>query len=118
MNMKELIEEGLFFRAGSANKRYRTCLEGKIVPIEKAALSQQITDSFLNGEYETYRVVEPLLLYRAFGVSPYSENGASINGSYATTEFAESRIDVKIRMALDPTWKNPKLYEIRIIVPI
>jgi hypothetical protein len=118
MNIEELIAEGLFFRAGSGNKQYRTCLEGKTTPIAKAPLPQQITDSFLNGEYETYRVVEPLVLYRTFGVSPYSENGASINGSYATTEFAESKIDVKIRTALDPTWKNPKLYEIRIIVPV
>lgn len=96
----ELLAEGLFFRAGSGNELYRTCLDGIIMPITKNELPQAIAESFLDSKYETYRVTEPLLLYRTFGTSPYSENGASINGSYATTEFAESKIDVKIRTAL------------------
>ncbi len=118
MNIDELIAEGLFFHAGSGNELYRTHLDGKIMTIPKIVLPQKIADSFKDSEYETYRVIEPLRLYRTFGTSPYSENGAGVNGSYATTEFAESKIDVKIRTALNPTWKNPKLYEIRIIVPV
>lgn len=118
MNIDELLAEGLFFRAGSGNELYRTCLDGKVMPITRIELPQTIAESFLDSKYETYRVTEPLLLYRTFGTSPYSENGASINGSYATTEFAESKIDVKIRTALAPSWKNPKFYEIRIVVPV
>lgn len=56
MNIEELIAEGLFFRAGSGNEQYRTCLEGKITLITKAELPRQIIESFLNGEYETYRI--------------------------------------------------------------
>lgn len=38
-------------------------------------------------------------------------------GAFATTEFAESRIDVKMRLALNPQWKNALYVEEKIVVP-
>ena len=43
--------------------------------------------------------------------------GSFANGAFVTTEFAESRIDAKIRLALEPAWLNSHAYEAKIIVP-
>lgn len=50
-------------------------------------------------------------------MAPSGTAGAKQFGSFATTEFAESRIDVKMRLALDPQWKNALYIEEKIIVP-
>ena len=47
----------------------------------------------------------------------HQEKVESNKGWVATTEFAESRIDMKIRLALDPKWKNALYIEEKILVP-
>lgn len=60
---------------------------------------------------------DEIVLYRVYGVAPSGKDGAKQFGIYATTEFAESRIDVKLRLALNPKWKNALYIEEKIIVP-
>lgn len=74
--------------------------------------------SFLNGEYRTYLTTDKIVLYRTYGRGYSKNKGAGWNGGYASTEFAESRIDVKIRLALKPEWLNTRLVEEKIFVPI
>lgn len=59
-----------------------------------------------------------MVLYRVYGRRYEEDKGAAAIGAFATTEFAESRIDVKIRLALDPAWHNAKLVEEKIVVPV
>lgn len=81
--------------------------------------------SFKDGYYRTFLVVEPIELYRVYG--QYQKNatldektcprGARLCGRYVSTEFAESVIDVKMRLALAPGWLNTKMYEAKLLVP-
>lgn len=56
-------------------------------------------------------------IYRTYGLTPTGKAGAKQLGAFATTEFAESRIDVKMRLAFDPQWKNALYIEEKIVVP-
>ena len=112
------------YPAGSFSSRYKTDISDCVVADEKVNLGE-LADTFFNREYCTYKTIKEMTLYRVFGlykkdVNDVKEkpNGAKINGSYASTEFAESIIDAKIRLALDPEWKNLKLYVAKILVPI
>lgn len=40
-----------------------------------------------------------------------------MRGRFASTEFAESVIDAKLRLALDPKWANTKMYEAKLLIP-
>ena len=62
------------------------------------------------------------MLYRLYGQYKRQESdsdlhGAKLGGAYASTEFAESIIDAKLRLALDPAWLNTKMYEAKLQVP-
>ena len=118
MNIKELIEEGFGFNSGSINQKYKTDLSGKIREIKKDTLSDGDVSNFLNGEYKTYITIDEIVLYRTYGRGYSKNKGAGWNGGYTSTEFAESRIDVKIRLALKPEWLNTRLVEEKILVPI
>ena len=118
MDIKELIEEGLGFESGSTNQKYKTDLTGKVREIKKDTLSDEVVSSFLNGEYKTYITIDEIILYRTYGRGYSKNKGAVWNGGYASTEFAESRIDVKIRLALKPEWLNTRLVEEKILVPV
>ncbi len=118
MNIKELIEEGFGFEAGSTNQKYKTYLTGKVREIKKDTLPDKVVSSFLNGGYKTYLTTDDIALYRTYGRGYSINMGATWNGGYASTEFAESRIDVKIRLALKPEWLNTRLVEEKILVPI
>lgn len=117
MNIKELIEEGLGFASGSTNQKYKTDLTGKVREIKKDTLPDEVVSSFINSDYKTYITIDEIVLYRTFGRGYSKNRGAGWNGSYASTEFAESRIDVKIRLALKPEWINTRLVEEKILVP-
>lgn len=118
MDIKGLINEGLGFKPGSTNQKYKTSLIDKVREIEKDTLTNGIVSGFKDGIYKTYITTAEIYLYRTYGRG-YSENkGAGWNGSYASTEFAESRIDVKIRLALKPEWFNTRLAEEKILVPV
>lgn len=118
MNLKELIEDGLGFEAGSTNQKYKTYLTGKVREIKKDTLPEEVVSSFMNGEYKTYITTDKVVLYRTYGRGYSKNKGATWNGGYASTEFAESRIDVKIRLALKPEWLNTRLVEEKILVPV
>lgn len=80
-------------------------------------MPEGIANSFKNGEYNTYITTNEIVLYRVYGLTPSGQAGTKQFGAFATTEFAESRIDVKIRLALNPQWKNALYIEEKIIVP-
>lgn len=114
--MNELYAEGLGFRAGTANQASKTVLEGKVRVLPRQPLPPQDAASFLNGEYQTYETLEPLVFYRVYGCG-YSGAGAGPKGRFVTTEYAESKIDVKLRLALKLEWKNTRMVEARLVVP-
>lgn len=112
------------YPAGSFSNRYKTDISDCVAAAKKVDLGK-LSDTFLNRDYCTYKTIKEIILYRVFGLYKKDmndvkeePNGAKINGSYASTEFAESIIDAKIRLALEPEWKNLKLYEAKILVPI
>lgn len=115
---KELRQLGFGFVSGSTNQKYRTVLdENNIKKIEKQRLPEVIVNSFKNGEYNTYVTIDEIVLYRVYGLTPWGRARAKQLGAFAITEFAESRIDVKMRLALNPQWKNALYIEEKIIVP-
>ncbi len=108
------------YNSGSFNSKHKTDLTGKIQVIKKELLPDNIVSSFLNKQYQTCKTLDELILYRVFGL--YSQTngdirGAKSTGVYASTEFAESLIDVKLRLALDPKWFSTKAYEGEILLP-
>ena len=104
---EELRQLGFGFVSGSTNQKFKTILdENNIKKIEKQHLPEGIANSFKNGEYNTYITTNEIVLYRVYGLTPSGQAGAKQFGAFATTEFAESRIDVKMRLALNPQWKN------------
>lgn len=110
------------YQPGEFNCHYKTILDGKVCEIEREQLAEQDVHSFLNDEHKTYITTGELILYRIFGLYKTNEyddaKGARSNGRFLTTEFAESQIDAKIRLALDPRWKNIRMYEAKVIVPV
>ena len=115
---EELKELGFGFVSGSTNKKFKTLLgEHNIKEIEKQDLPDGIASSFKNKEYKTCVTTDKIILYRVYGLTPSGKAGAKQLGAFATTEFAESRIDVKMRLALNPQWKNALYIEEKIVVP-
>lgn len=111
---------------GTFGAKYKTDLTGKLEEIAKDdKLKKTDVDSFRDGIYKTYRILEPIILYRLFGQYQSKEvlgkddkpKGARLTGRFLSTEFAESVIDAKIRLALDPSWFNTKMYEAKVLVP-
>lgn len=109
------------YKSGEFNCKYKTDLSGKIKKVRKHLLPEDMAETFLDSKYETYETLEGIILYRVFGKyigkNTGEEYGAEILGAYATTEFAESIIDVKIRLALLPEWRNTKMYEVKFCLP-
>lgn len=115
---EKMRQLGLFFKSGDTNQKFKTILdETNLIKIEKQDLPDTIKSSFKDKEYNTYRTVADIILYRLYGVPPSGIGGARQKGAFATTEFAESRIDVKCRLALNPQWKNALYIEEKIKVP-
>ena len=116
----------IHYEAGQFNARYKTNLSGKLAEIDlDRSLSEDDVRSFKDGYYKTFKNLEPLVLYRIYG--QYQKDsflepgkypfGARLQGRYVSTEFAESVIDAKLRLALDPNWLNTKMFEAKILVP-
>lgn len=114
------------YQSGQFSAMYKTDLTGKLKKIElDHSLSQNDINSFKDGYYNTYITQEPIVLYRIYG--QYQKNsqveagkyprGARLQGRYVSTEFAESVIDAKMRLALDPGWLNTKMFEAKLLVP-
>lgn len=114
--MDGLYAEGLGFQAGTANQASKTRLKGKVRKLPQQSLPPQDVASFFGGEYETYETLEPLVFYRVYGYG-YSGVGAGPKGRFVTTEYAESKIEVKMRLALKLEWKNTRMVEARLVVP-
>lgn len=116
--LEELKSLGLGFKPGSTNRECRTILDSKNTnEIEQEPLDDSIVHSFKDGKYRTCITTDEIVLYRVYGLAPSGKAGARQFGAFATTEFAESRIDVKLRLALNPHWKNALYIEEKIIVP-
>lgn len=117
-NLDELKYLGLGFNSGSSNQKYKTILDSNnTIEIEQQPLDDDIVKNFKDGQYRTCITTNEIVLYRVYGLAPSGKDGAKQFGVYATTEFAESRIDVKLRLALNPKWKNALYIEEKIIVP-
>ena len=110
-----------FYKTGSFCSQYKTDLTGKIERLKLDAIENpKDLNSFLNQAYESYIATAPLILYRAFGVVKKDSGeikGAWASGRFVSTEFAESMIDVKNRLALAPEWYNTRMYEEKLCVP-
>ena len=108
----------VLYHSGEFNKNYETNLEGKIIQSPTESLkSEADVDSFKDRDYKTYITKEKIILYRLFGKYMKAKSGAWNIGFYLSTEFAESIIDAKIRLALDPKWENTKMYEAKVEIP-
>lgn len=112
------------YKPGEFSSRYRTILTGKCIPAEiSERLKEDDIKTFANREFCFVKTIAPVILYRVFGraliskTSDENTKGAWMGGRYASTEFAESMIDAKLRLALDPSWWNTKMYEAKICVP-
>ncbi len=108
------------YDSGSFNSKYKTDLIGSIEEINKETLPDDIASSFLHKQYQTYKTLDELVLYRVFGLYSRTNGevkGARSSGGYASTEFAESLIDAKLRLALAPEWFSTKAYEEKILLP-
>ena len=89
------------------------------------ALEEEQTRTFQDGKYGTFLTRLPLVVYRLYGKYQRTDDtsrlpsapGARLGGQYVSTEFAESCIDAKMRLALDPGWHNTKMYEAILVVP-
>lgn len=110
------------YSSGMLNSKYKTDLTGKLQEIDKIIYNDEsIISGFKNGEYNSYITLDDLILYRIFG--QFKSNiidkikGARANGAFVSTEFAESLIDAKQRLALDPSWMNTKVYEAKMLLP-
>ena len=96
------------YESGALGSKYKTDLTGKLRETKlDTKLRENDINSFKDRVYKTYITLEPLVLYRLFGqyLSPEiatqgkDPKGAKLNGRYVSTEFAESIIDAKIRLA-------------------
>ena len=108
------------YEPGSFCSQHRTDLTGRIERVNLNAITDMDDlNSFLNQSYESYITTAPLILYRAFGAVKKDSGkiaGAWATGRFISTEFAESMIDVKNRLALAPEWFNTKMYEEKLLV--
>lgn len=93
---EELRQLEFGFVSGSTNQKFKTILDNNIKKIEKQNLPESIISSFKNREYNTYITLDEIVLYRVYGLTLSGQAGAKQLGAFATTEFAESRIDVKM----------------------
>jgi len=109
------------YNSGEFNRNYKTDLSDKIKLINKMDLPCNVVESFLNSIYSTVLTTKEFFLYRIYGEYMRKDgtiSGAKLSGAFATTEFAESTIDAKLRLALDPKWLNSRMYESKILIPI
>ena len=92
------------YEPGSFCSQHRTDLTGRIERVNLNAITDMDDlNSFLNQSYESYITTAPPILYRAFGAVKKDSGkiaGAWATGRFISTEFAESMIDVKNRLAL------------------
>lgn len=108
------------YKEGTFASQFADDMKGKLENVERDVLEPWETESFLDGKYETYISREPIVMYRLYGKYKREEAqpvGARLGGRFVSTEFAESAIDAKLRLALKPDWMNTKMYEARLIVP-
>ncbi len=105
------------YKAGEFASRFADDMKGKLELAEREQLKSWEVESFLDGKYETYISREPIVMYRLYGKYLKETSGSKLRGRFVSTEFAESMIDAKLRLALKPEWKNTKMYEAKLIVP-
>lgn len=116
----------IHYQPGEFASKFAEKLEEKLEQTKRdEKLTTSEVESFLDGAYNTYYTKQPIVMYRLYG--KYQKeiklnegnvvSGARLLGRFVSTEFAESCIDAKLRLALKPEWKNTKMYEAKIIVP-
>ena len=112
------------YAPGDFCSKFKTELKGKIRQIHaESQLSGSLAETFKDRSYHSFLITDACVLYRVFGQISKSNDpndkvkGARALGGFASTEFAESVIDAKMRLALDPSWLNTKMYEEKILVP-
>lgn len=111
------------YQPGAFASKYAEDLQDKLELTDPELLEPWQIQSFRDGKYDTFFTVAPITVYRLYGKyrrcnHNESPSGASLGGRFVSTEFAESCIDAKMRLALNPNWKNTKMFESKIIVPV
>ncbi len=114
----------IHYPPGAFCTKHKTSLVGILRPAPtEITLNDDLAKTFANKHYQSFCTTEDCVLYRVFGQISKSNrpedkvNGARALGAFASTEFAESIIDAKMRLALDPSWLNTKMYEEKILLP-
>ena len=114
----------IHYPPGAFCTKHKTSLVGILRPAPtEITLNDDLAKTFANKHYQSFRTAEDCVLYRVFGQISKSNrpedkvNGARALGAFASTEFAESIIDAKMRLALNPSWLNTKMYEEKILLP-
>lgn len=115
----------IHYNPGEFASQFADELDRKLELVERDNLESWEVESFLDKKYETYISREPIVVYRLYGKYQKDESqpmgvaasGAGRDGRFVSTEFAESVIDSKMRLALNPKWKNAKMYEAKLIIP-
>ena len=113
------------YQPGEFASKFADNLREKLEPTDLDALEEEQTRTFQDGKYGTFLTRLPLVVYRLYGKYQRTDDtsrmpratGARLGGQYVSTEFAESCIDAKMRLALDPGWHNTKMYEAKLVVP-
>ena len=112
------------YQPGEFASKFADNLNEKLKPANLDALEDEQANTFKDGQYGTFLTRLPLTVYRLYGkyqsnndMGGIKSNRCSIGGQYVSTEFAESCIDAKIRLALDPCWHNTKMHEAKLIIP-
>lgn len=110
------------YQPGEFASKYAEDLTGKLERIGPEKMAAWQAESFLDRRYETCITRCPIVMYRLYGRYQSNTNtehisGARLGGRFVSTEFAESCIDAKIRLALNPGWKNTKMFEAKLLIP-
>lgn len=108
------------YEAGEFNAKYKMDILAVaksliIDPDNDYVVKIKAEDTFLNNKYIYLQLKMEVVLYRVFGVYRDSVK-AYRDGNFFTSEFAESKIDVKQRLALLSEW-NTRMFEEKIVVP-
>lgn len=86
-------------------------LDGKVIPIERQSLPDDIKSTFADSQYDTVVAKEDLVLYRVYGGKAVDE------GCFCTTERPTDRMAVKDGLALNQRWGNDRSRVVEIHVP-
>lgn len=113
----DLYDDALDEKMDNDEFNTSTSIDGKVIELEKAKLSDYDKNSFRDGNYRTVEAKEDMVLYRVYG------EGAGKQGAFLTTEEPIDRMATKMESAL-PTkidgnnrWTNSRQFYCEVSIP-